>query len=246
MPMLNGPYIILACSPRKGGNTDRAAEIFAEGFAAGLAEPGEAAVELHYLRDYRVSPCIDCNNCGAFAASLAGRCPSLSELASGPPGVAGSAPFGCPLARKDDSAALLRLLTKAPGLCVVSPIYFYHLPAQLKALLDRTQPFWRFAEADFTIFAGRSRRPCRVILAGARSSGKRLFEGSLLTLACAFNGLHADIVEPLTLYGLDRPKDIAGKDATAMRERLLAYGKGAGRAHAGAGIGAETETGMCL
>lgn len=246
------PYRILACSPRKGGNTDAAARLFAESVAAASG----GAVDILYLRDFRVLPCIDCNACGRYAARIAqrggGAAPSLAQLASGqlasgqlaprqrtsgqfPSGMAGAArsrrtpaPFGCPLTRKDDSVALLTLLAETPGLCLVSPIYFYHVPAQLKALLDRTQPFWRFAEAGVTPYAGMPRRRCEVILAGARPGGERLFEGSLLTLRYAFRGLHAGITEPLTLYGLDGPDDLGAEAAAPVRERIRAYGRDAG------------------
>ena len=238
---------ILACSPRKGGNTDEAARLFAESVAAASG----GTVDILYLRDFHVLPCIDCNACGAFAAAMAGRgnafAPSLARLASGPPYAEdapdraertarrgrAARPYGCPLARKDDSAALLALLAETPELCLVSPVYFYHLPAQLKALIDRTQPFWRFAEAGLNPYAGLARRRCSVILAGARPGGERLFEGSLLTLRYAFRGLHADIAAPLTLYGLDGPDDIRAEAAAPLRERIRAYGREIGGVRAG-------------
>lgn len=237
------PFRILACSPRKGGNTDAAARLFAKG----VARSGCGGVaEILYLRNYRVLPCVDCNACGRYAARQAAGAHTLQErrflledLASGVSRPGGKtprpAPFGCPLTRKDDSAALLRLLAEAPGICLVSPVYFYHLPAQLKALLDRTQPFWRYTETGVDLYAGRPRRHCFVILAGARPRGKRLFEGSLLTLSCVFRGMNAELAEPLTLYGLDGPSDIAAEAAAVERERIMAYGAEAGRAYAGGG-----------
>lgn len=235
------PYRILACSPRKGGNTDSAARLFAEG----IARNGRGTVaEIHYLREYRVLPCIDCNACGAYAARqsaaagvLGERRFALEDLAAGPALIGKETPrpvpFGCPLTRKDDSAALLRLLAEAPGICLVSPVYFYHVPAQLKALLDRTQPFWRFAEAGIDLYAGLPRRRSFVMLAGARPRGRRLFEGSLLTLRCVFEGMNSDLAEPLTLYGLDGPGDIGAKSEAATRERIMAYGELAGSEYAG-------------
>ena len=50
--------VILACSPRKKGNSD----LMAEAAYDALEKNGQSA-ELIYLRDFTFSPCIGCNSC---------------------------------------------------------------------------------------------------------------------------------------------------------------------------------------
>jgi multimeric flavodoxin WrbA len=206
----------LACSPRPGGNSDTAAELFGQGFAA---VAGGLAPRLLRLRDYRVEACTGCGACRAFAATQA-HAPS-SAIASGPDG----AFLGCPLGRRDDSVALLRLAAGCEALCLVSPIYFYHLPARFKALLDRTQAFWELRQAS-----GRDLfppRPCFVILLGARPQGAKLFEGSLLSLRYALDSLNIRLEEPLLLHGLDQIGDLERRQD--LRDLARDYGAQAAR-----------------
>jgi len=198
---------VLACSPRAGGNSDTAARLFAKGYAAvGGSEPKPIM-----LREHTVLPCTGCGAC-----RRAMRMPPESGLASG------VHDFSCPLAAKDQSAPLLTFLAEMPSLCLVSPIYFYHLPALLKALLDRTQPFWHLDDMGINHFRD-IERTCHLILIGARPRSKRLFEGSLLTLKYALAPLGITLAEPLLLYGLDQPAALAG-DSRAV-DRVLQYGK---------------------
>ena len=198
---------VLSCSPRPGGNSDTAVRLFAKGYAS-LASAGSLPI---VLREHAVLPCTGCGACRRAIGLL----PSEATLLNLPG-------FGCPLTAKDQSAPLLKLLAEAAALCLVSPIYFYHLPAQLKALLDRTQPFWNLDDMDIDCFRGRE-RSCHVILIGARQRGKRLFEGSLLTLKYALAPLGIRLEKPLLLYGLDSPFALAG-DSRAQKQ-VFQYGR---------------------
>lgn len=215
--------LVLACSPRPGGNCDTAAKLFARVFSRTPEEEPEGLLP-HFLRNHAVEPCIACGACERMAAFLAGRGASVdaASLYHGPDRDNGRfLPYGCPLTARDDSADLLHALATAPALCLVAPIYFYHLPARLKGLLDRTQTFWSLREAGVDAFAGQEPRVCHVILLGARPKGDQLFAGSLLTLKYALGGLHIRLAEPLLLHGLDEP-DALANDAGAC-ERVRAY-----------------------
>lgn len=191
--------LLLRCSPRKGGNCDTAADNFLRnlGLAPGGGAVGSAQgtgapplVDDFALRDYSVLPCMSCGHCTRFP---------------GKP---------CPLEAQDDSTFLIRALREAPALCFVAPIYFYHLPAQIKALIDRSQTQWAltdYVQSDAPLPA----KKAWVILVAAREKGEKLFEGSLLTLKYWLKAYGVDLAPPLCLYGMDEPGDLAA-DADSL------------------------------
>jgi multimeric flavodoxin WrbA len=225
--------LVLSCSPRAGGNSDTAARLFCRAFAVGReearssgavpeADAPKCEARVLFLRDHAVSSCTACDACARAARGLKTRRGAL-RLRTLPD----TRPFPCPAAARDDSLPLLGALVAAEQLCIVSPVYWYHLPAQFKALLDRMQIFRSMREHGRLRDDG-PKRPCRVILIGGRPRGKRLFAGSLLSLKYALSTLHSAIVEPLLLYGLDA-RDALRRNREAA-ERIDAYGLAAGNA----------------
>lgn len=181
--------LVLACSPRRGGNTDRAAALL----AAALSPPaGATSAEIRRVTDVDPGPCLACDAC----AARPGTC-----------------------ARRDAALPLLKDMAAAPVACLVSPIYFYHLPAQAKALVDRAQAFW-YLPSDRKPGGGRR---MGVVLLGARPRGEKLFTGALLTVRYMAEALGLTIADPLLLYGLD------GADALRNRPdlggRVTEYGR---------------------
>lgn len=67
-------------------------------------------VQIVSVRDYKVNPCLGCNAC--FKAN--GIC-----------------------AQKDDIAIIYEKMSQADMLVIASPVYFYGISAQLKAIIDR-------------------------------------------------------------------------------------------------------------
>lgn len=141
------------------------------------ALPGKVRVKR--VADENVRPCISCG----FCAEHPGAC-ALDDP-------------------KDGAMSLFRDLCRARVGVIVSPVYFYHLPAQAKAWVDRAQCFW----------AGESRpgagQPVTAVLYGARLRGEKLFEGAERTLRYMALSLGLSWTEPLRLYGLDGPQDLA-------------------------------------
>lgn len=97
--------VILAGSPRKGGNTDALVKAFAEGASK------HNEVEILRVADLDVAPCIGCNTC--FSRE-------------------GNACF-----RHDDMGKVYAALASADILAIASPVYFYGISSQLKAVIDR-------------------------------------------------------------------------------------------------------------
>ena len=83
-------------------------ELLAEAFAKGAAKHHH--VEIVSVRDYKVNPCLGCNAC--FKTD--GIC-----------------------AQNDDMAIIYEKMSRADMLVIASPVYFYGISAQLKAVVDR-------------------------------------------------------------------------------------------------------------
>ncbi|MDR2800079.1 MAG: NAD(P)H-dependent oxidoreductase [Desulfovibrio sp.] len=237
--------LVLSCSPRAGGNSDTAARLFSEGCAQGLRggrgekdrEGQEKPPPVFFLRDFAVKPCIACDACGNTTLLLknANRRITLQEFSGSDLEQAGvrnalSHPaFHCPLTQSDTSAILLRAFVEASSICLVSPVYFYHLPAMCKALLDRMQTFWRLR----TLLPGNGKRlfalqrkTCRVILVAGQKQGRKLFTGALLSLKYALSGIDARLADPLLLRALDAPDDLSR--SPELMELIRTYGREAG------------------
>lgn len=202
MPIEPSPPLLLCASPRRG-NCLEAASLFASGFNAANSamaqlspKAGVMGLAPSRLSDFRIEPCTDCGSC------YKGK--------------------SCPFLGKDDSARLLDAFLHAPLVALVAPIYFYHLPAQLKALLDRCQQYYAWKELGVGGLDKLPQREAFVILAGARERGEQLFTGSLLTLKLSLAPFNISLKAPLLLHGLDASGDLGKR--SDYHAALHAYG----------------------
>ena len=97
--------VILVGSMRINGNTARLVQSFADGAVQ------NNNVEVVYVADYNVNPCIGCNSC--FARE------------------------GNQCFQDDDMVQIYEKLRNADIVVIASPVYFYGISAQLKAIVDR-------------------------------------------------------------------------------------------------------------
>ena len=97
--------LILAGSPRKGGNTELLVGAFVEGASQ------KHHVEVVSVHDYKVNPCMGCNACFKNKANAC--------------------------VQNDDMSLIYEKMSRADLLVIASPVYFYGLSAQLKAVIDR-------------------------------------------------------------------------------------------------------------
>lgn len=84
-------------------------DLLAQAFAEGAGEKND--VEIVSVADYRVNPCVGCNSCFTREGH---RC-----------------------FQKDDMSFIYDKLRKADVAVIASPVYFYGISAQLKAMIDR-------------------------------------------------------------------------------------------------------------
>jgi multimeric flavodoxin WrbA len=138
-------------------------------------------VEEIVLRDMKISPCLEIYGCRA-----AGEC-----------------------AIKDDFQRVRDRMLACRGLMLASPIFFYTVSAHTKILMDRCQSLWvKKYWIDRAPFG--PRKPTRkglVICAGA-TRGKKLFEGTLLSIRYFFDVLDMEIWRELLYRELDLEEDV--------------------------------------
>jgi len=131
----------------------------------------------------------------------------------------------CPI-EDDMKSEIYSLIRWADIIVAASPVYFFNVTAQLKALIDRCQTFWarkyRFRLKDPN--AG-MRRGC--MLAVGASRAKKLFDGVHLTAKYFFDAVDATYDDYLVYSGIEKYGEMAAhstvrEDIEALVTRMLA------------------------
>ncbi len=106
------------------------------------------------------------------------------------------------------------LLRQADAVVVATPIYFYNAPAQLKALIDRSQALW---SRKYKLNLTDPKRAIRkgYLLAVGATKGKNLFEGMELTAKYFFDAVGAAYEGSLTYRRIEHPGEMAAHPTLA-------------------------------
>jgi multimeric flavodoxin WrbA len=170
------PVLAIYGSPRRKGNTALLLDRAVQG-----ARNGGCSVEEIFLRDLKLSPCLEIYGC-----KNTGRC-----------------------VIPDDFQDLYDKLLNCSALLLASPIFFYSLSAQTKILLDRCQSLWvKKYWIEKVPFGGREPSRKGVFISVGASQGKRLFEGALLSVRYFFDVLDMALWKTLLYRGLDFEGDV--------------------------------------
>ena len=139
-----------------------------------------AEVEEVFLRDLKITPCLE-----IYACRIDGKCPI-----------------------RDDMQSLYVKLADADALALASPIFFYSVSAQVKAMIDRSQAMWaKKYLLKQPIAPGRAQRR-GVFLAVGGTKGNKVFEGSLLTVKYFFDALDVILYRSLLFKNIDAKGEI--------------------------------------
>ncbi len=139
-----------------------------DAFLSGAGEGG-ALMEKIAAAELKIAPCAECLDC-----ATTGEC-----------------------VIKDEMEDVYRRLLDADGIVIASPIFFYSLPAQLKALIDRGQALWYRRQGET-----RAVKPGFALLLGA-TRGAKLFDGPLLTIRYFLQTVPASLKGSLVYRGID-------------------------------------------
>ncbi|MGW8301438.1 MAG: NAD(P)H-dependent oxidoreductase, partial [Desulfobacterales bacterium] len=113
----------------------------------------------------------------------------------------------CPI-DDDVKSEIYPLIRQAEVVVLATPIFFFNMSAQLKALVDRCQLFWaRKYKLKLADPAKKTKRG--FLLAVGASKGKSLFEGLQLTAKYFFDAIDAGFEGSLTYREIEGPKDMA-------------------------------------
>ncbi len=135
-----------------------------------------AQIEKIVLRDLKMSPCLEIYGCKAT-----GRC-----------------------VIQDDFQKIYDQLLDCQGLMLASPIFFYTVSAHTKILMDRCQSLWvKKYWIDKIPYGQRQTQRKGLFISVGATKGKRLFEGTLLTLKYFFDVLDMELWKTLLYRGFD-------------------------------------------
>ena len=95
------------------------------------------------------------------------------------------------------------------GLMIASPIFFYSVSAHTKIMMDRFQSLWvKKYWLDEASGGKRAFKRKGVFISVGATSGKKLFEGVLLTIKYFFDTLDMELWRSLTFRGVDLEGEI--------------------------------------
>ncbi|RTZ93656.1 MAG: flavodoxin family protein [Deltaproteobacteria bacterium] len=153
------------------------------------AEAG-AEVKRVYVKDLKMSGCLECGGC-----DKTGRC-----------------------VVKDDMQDVYPLMEEADAIVLAAPIFFYGMPAQAKAIVDRSQAMWakRMLNKPREQWKNHESGTGYLIAVGA-TKGKNLFEGIQLVAKYFYDAMDMDYDGGLFYRGLEK-KDDAGNNPEIMKE----------------------------
>lgn len=128
---------------------------------------------------------------------------------------------------RDDMDVIYPRLLEADAIIMASPMFFYGITAQLKALIDRSQALWARKHVLKQSWPGTGRMGA--FIAVGATKGERLFDGSIATVRYFFKTVGVEYAEELLIRGVDQKGDIekhptALKDAFELGKRLARKG----------------------
>ena len=158
------------------------------------AQDKGANVKEYVLRDMKISPCLEIYGC-----KKSGRC-----------------------VIKDDFQILHDELESCEGIMLASPIFFYTVSAHTKIFMDRCQSLWiKRYWLDKKPFAKPGGHRKGLFISVGATRGKKLFDGSLLTVRYFFDAVDTTLWRSLLYRGMDLSGDVQ-KQPTCLEEAFQA------------------------
>jgi multimeric flavodoxin WrbA len=165
--------------------------------ALGGAREAGAEVEKVLVSKLKVSPCLE-----IYACRKDGNC-----------------------VIKDDMQVLYKKLLETDHIIFASPIFFYGITSQAKAIIDRCQALW--VRTHVLGMGKEDKRERRgVFISVGATRGKKLFDGAVLTVKYFFDAIGVKYSGDLLVRGIDNKGQIkehptALEDAFRLGQELV-------------------------
>jgi multimeric flavodoxin WrbA len=161
----------------------------------GAVDSGAEVSEI-VLRDQKISPCLEIYGCKDTGLCVI----------------------------EDDFHSVIEKILESEGLILASPIFFYGVSAHTKILIDRCQSLWMKKYRIEGVESGK-RIPKRkgIFISLGATKGKKLFDGSLLTVRYFFDVLDMELYKSLLYRGIDKEGEVL--DYPAYLEEAYKAGK---------------------
>lgn len=156
--------------------------------AEGLREMG-AESELIRIGERDISPCIACGGCDTTGICVLG----------------------------DEMNIIYDKIDAADALIIGSPIYFYGITAQGKAMIDRCQAMW--ARKYKLGLSRKNGIGAGYLVSVAASKGEKIFDGAILTTRYGLDAMGFDYRGELLVRGADSKGAIAAMNGELQRAR---------------------------
>lgn len=161
--------------------------ILMQRFMKGVAEAGGES-QIHYLNIMKVTPCQACGYCRTHDHCVI----------------------------NDDLAPILLEIPRAAGIVIGSPVYFFQVSAQTKALIDR---FYSFLNSDFTHRLGAGKRTAMLYAQG--SPERHAFDAYFELNARALKAVGMNVAATLVAADLHEHGDVLGRPELLDEARLM-------------------------
>ncbi|MDL1967538.1 MAG: NAD(P)H-dependent oxidoreductase [Deltaproteobacteria bacterium] len=152
-------------------------------------EKSGAQIKVIKADEKKIIPCIECSVC-----EKEGFCPLDDDM----------------------NSEIYPLLRQADIIVAATPIFFYSVPAQLKALIDRSQALWARRYRLKLNDPNQKFRHGFLLSLGA-TKGKNLFEGLHLTIKYFFGAVGTSLEGSLTYRQIENPEDMR-KHPSVLKE----------------------------
>jgi multimeric flavodoxin WrbA len=125
---------------------------------------------------------------------------------------------------RDDMDDIYPKLLEADVVIIASPMFFYGVSSQAKALIDRCQALWARNHILKQSLPNGGRKGA--FIAVGATKGKRLFEGAILTVKYFFEAIGVEYADELLIRGVDargeiKEHPIALSDAFELGKRVV-------------------------
>jgi NAD(P)H-dependent FMN reductase len=166
-------------------------------FLQGATEAGSLVEEI-FLRELKISPCLEIYHCFKDGT--------------------------CPI--KDDMRGVYDKLLEADVVALASPVFFYSVSAQAKAMIDRTQALWARRYVLKSDFPGDNRQG--VLLITGATKGRLLFVGPRLVGKYFFDAINVRYAAEILVRGVDEKGAINNRPEVLEQARDLGHRVGQG------------------